>query len=364
MFKKKYLRRMVSALFSLFSLSLHAQSTNGRFSIRLSPNTEVNVNSTLSTSAVAGIRVVAALPDSTTIGYLSKPADNATIKLVPQGNISSWLQSYVSQQYGSSFNSNGKQLLWLIERLSISSNTVATRAFTRVKAGLYEAVGQQLTLLSTPDTLVTTTILAGDSTTYSSAVTAAMQVLYARSLAALSNVALQAPRSSVKYTVASALTALTGTLNFSILRDSIYKQGIYTSFEEFKANSPSIPNGVVVVDGNDSTRMKIAQAVDSSLQEVPNAWGVCINKELYVLKTGKLIPIEIANNSIVISRFQDPNVRKNQAIYWRRFLGVQTGDVNPFSRDHSYGASGVVTSQQADSPEATGIDLETGELSF
>ena len=53
--------------------------------------------------------------------------------------------------------------------------------------------------------------------------------------------------------------------------------------------------------------------------------------EQYVYIDGQLIPIEKSGRGIIVSRFQKPEVRQNQAIYWRNLMS-NNKDTNPFDR--------------------------------
>lgn len=86
--------------------------------------------------------------------------------------------------------------------------------------------------------------------------------------------------------------------------------------------------------------------------------------EQYVYTEGQLIPIEKSGKGIIISRFQKPEIRRNQAIYWRNLMG-STADTNPFGRSQNKKAKKhKALSGKKEQPVATSIDVETGELLF
>lgn len=88
-----------------------------------------------------------------------------------------------------------------------------------------------------------------------------------------------------------------------IVSDSIYKKGIYRSFEEFKYNNPSITEFSA-----EKSRLWIKDNVTGAKRKVKNkdkVWGFCDGKQVYVLWR-KYNPIEIIDR---YSYFQERGVR-------------------------------------------------------
>ncbi len=97
---------------------------------------------------------------------------------------------------------------------------------------------------------------------------------------------------------------------------------------------------------------------DSTLQELPSVVAVCLNGELYACRNQRIIAIERTNNAMLISRYRDPDLRTNQAMYMRGILRDSPGNENPFSKEY------LCTKPGYQDIVATCIDLDTGDLSF
>jgi len=116
-----------------------------------------------------------------------------------------------------------------------------------------------------------------------------------------------------------------------ILKDTAYHDGIYTTFNEFKNNAPAITRFYATIDDKDKA-VKLYQLMpDSTSKLIENAWGVSVNNELYFYSAGQLYPIEKAGNGFYIAKYLEPRTRRNQAIYWRKYIGKWQGDENPYN---------------------------------
>jgi hypothetical protein len=149
-------------------------------------------------------------------------------------------------------------------------------------------------------------------------------------------------------------------------------QGAYASFEEFVNNSPSVTGPLwATADtaaGNGHVRLYTMEP-DSSWRPLTTVWGICFGgNELYKYENGLLVPIEKSGNGFILSRYQLPALRKNQALYWRRLAAnAWRHDTNPFDRSKSLVVKSFAAGAQlrtAYQPVATCIDMTTGELGF
>ncbi|WP_153799692.1 hypothetical protein [Foetidibacter luteolus] len=157
-----------------------------------------------------------------------------------------------------------------------------------------------------------------------------------------------------------------------IITDTQYYSGVYLNFEEFKNNQPSIPYVIAKVDEKDSVSFIIyKQLSDSTFEKIESAWGICIRNEIYVLDKGLLIPIEKKDTSFFASATIDPEVRKNQAVFWRRSMkNINSKDCNPFSKMASSNneSESNTTIQRKGEAEAKldygKLDMFSGKLNF
>ena len=84
--------------------------------------------------------------------------------------------------------------------------------------------------------------------------------------------------------------------NHPILKDSVYADGIYTTFAEFRNNTPAITRFYSAIDEQTKAVMLYQIMPDSSSKLLEKAWGVSVNNELYFYYTGQLYPIEKSAN--------------------------------------------------------------------
>jgi hypothetical protein len=341
-------KNIIMALLCFVAQKLSAQPTN--------TDTIVSLNSSLVAEApaipIAGIKIATALPDTTTVGYIGKASQNATFRLIPSTAYTTWLQTFVESKYKNVFNNSGRQLVWVVKNLSISKDTAGNNIFVRLKADVASSTANNKFLLtSTVDTAIVAT---GSKTNYSLAIEEAIRALF--TVSANNNT----PISTDPLTLNDLISGAQQVYNIPILKENRYKRGVYTTFEEFKNNSPSITD--MIVKSGDKGSSKVYQMLaDSTFKEISNPWGICIANEQYAYTDGELIPIERSANNIVVSRFQKPEIRQNQAIYYRNLMSNNADNDNPFDRKRNKKAKRKVKNVQA---VATRIDIETGELTF
>lgn len=313
--------------FILLPVSLSAQQ---RVSLKTTATEAVQLS-----SPVSAVQVITSLSDSTSLGYKTG--------LSPDGNCTEWLQKYVSTQYKSSFTKEGRKLLWIVKDISVGNDVGNTDTWVlQLKADVYAATADNG---YNPLFSIDTVLVGAD---YSTIIKDGMQALFVRSAVTTADKKTSVP-------VSELVNKTRSKFNVKILKDSIYQQGIYLSFEEFKRNSPSLTN--VLLDQNSEGKVTVYQlSSDSVRTPVDNAWGISIRNELYALKDGHLIPLEHLSDGMVLSKFRAPGQRRNQGSFWRNYI-----DQNPFSEKIIFPVK--MSSVQAQ-PEATRIDMETGTLTF
>ncbi|WPV66933.1 hypothetical protein [Chitinophaga sp. LS1] len=315
---------------------------------------------------IAGIRTIT-VGNDTLIGYAPVQYGNETCKLMVECSYDKWLETFVENRFGGTYASQGKQLLWAIKHISITSDLSAQYFFTRLQATVYvNGDGTAYRQLFTTDT-VFTGIMNSDSN-YVAGLVNAMDGLYQQSVARLAKaerLTINAARQKV-FTVSDVINTASAEVVLPVMKDANVNEGIFTSYDAFTVNKPESSMGVWAVP--DTTKgagyVKVyTMGADSSVQQVTKIWGICLgDNELYKYEDGKLISIERDGEGIILSRYQEPKKRKNQAFYWRRLAANGwPNDTNPFCREQSV----FVKHGQGDQrPVATRIDMATGELSF
>jgi hypothetical protein len=307
---------------------------------------------------VSGISVMLCLSDSTSLGYVNSTESTEKVCALPDGNCSQWLQKYINAQYRSSFSRTGRQLLWVISDLNIGTDPNNKISQLKLKASAYLAEAAGYSPICTLDTIFT----KEQVTDYGKSVADAMNVLFAGSTgAALKTAAENAKKEGSIFSNKDELyNQQANRFNMPILKANNYQQGVYLSFEEFRKNKPSVFDIIAKADSTDQVTLYQLSA-DSTQIPITNAWGLSFNNELYMLENGKLIPVERSASSIALSRFKEPASRSNQAIFWRNYIGRQSGNNNPFKERKTASATKSVSPVYA---EATRVDMETGLLTF
>lgn len=343
---------IIIALLCFVTHKLSAQSTNADTVVSLSSSMPAKTP----TIPIAAITIATALPDTTIIGYIGQPDRNAAYRLMPATAFTNWLQTFVDSKYKNILDNTGRQLVWVIKNVSISKDSTGNNIYVRLKANVASSAADKKYLLTgIIDTVIITT---GAKAKYSIAVEEAIQALF--NISANNST----PISTDPLTLNDLISQAQQVYNIPVLKDSIYKRGVYTTFEEFKNNSPSIANATIRVDNKGNAAL-YQQLADSSSKEITSAWGICMSGEQYAYTEGQLIPIEKSGKAIIVSRFQKPEIRRNQAMYYRNVMSNNTSDANPFDRKHNKKAKKhKALSGKKEQPVATGIDMETGELIF
>jgi hypothetical protein len=150
-----------------------------------------------------------------------------------------------------------------------------------------------------------------------------------------------------------------GELNNKILLTNRYSPGVYTSFEQFLADAPAISIFRIKVNkGTGSVELYKISGQDSAGILVKNAWGISVGNELYKINKGKLLAIEKVGSCFMLSKFVDPKLRKNNAIFWRNNIGSRKGVKNPFDIEDVL----KTTSVKVQKIKLTHLDMNTGEL--
>lgn len=322
---------------------------------------------------ISGIDILQPGANNTTLGYIAATSGNETYRLLPEANNTGWLNTLVTQRYS---RPGGAPLTWVVRSVSVTTDTSGQYYFTHVKADVLKKgetnAYQKLMYVDT--------VLSGRLTNNNSFATGITDVLDAVYLASAKKVdavkknksRMQSADVLTEQTVeVTALEASEQPL-LPVITDNTVVRGAYASFEEFTNNTPSVTEGVwAEADaalGHGYVKL-FSMKKDSSIHQLTAIWGICFGgNEVYKYENGQLIPIEKSGNSFILSRYQDPALRKNQAMYWRRMATkVWADDTNPFDRNHAV----VINNNQAAKkvnadrqPMATCIDMVTGELAF
>lgn len=309
------------------------------------------------------IEVINNLPDSNNLGFIPSDILNDRKNIKPFGNITTWLQSFVNNQFSPNANSKADALLWVIQDLSIGKDSTQKEAksFVKLKADMYVGNESNYQLINTFDS---TWIEHGDADLGGMATMAFIELYKNSAEPTKGPGSIRFQQLPIKFTGTKndILVQVKGSHSDAILKADKYANGVYMSFNEFKNNTPSVSKFYAHVNPVNDKVALYKIAADSSSQIIQNAWGVSINNELYFYTEGQLYPIEKSGNTFYIAKYLEPRTRKNQAIYWRKIIGSKQGDTNPYNDAHVLRK--VVPTAKNVSLEATHLDFDQEDFVY
>lgn len=309
-------------------------------------------------SKVAAIEVLPVQWDTARLGFVQVGMANRRIEAVPALPFSQYIQQYVDQQYGSKLSPSGVHLLFAIKDVRINERTfqMNERGFARIKADAYiSRDGQQYALVQAFDTVMIRNgmdVTGRHDENIARALHFLLQTSIERGLPLLETQPSMQSKEAIK-------TAQLAALQIPILQDAAYVDGVYASFEEFKANKPSI-----TAFKAEKVKRNIRLFTDDAAHTpIENAWGFCTKGELYRTIGEAIIPIEKSGHGFVVSNYLQSAKRRNQAMFWSAVGGGMIGSAIASNAMKAYMVSSIpyITRQQ---PEATALDMETGELTL
>jgi hypothetical protein len=136
------------------------------------------------------------------------------------------------------------------------------------------------------------------------------------------------------------------------------KDGIYLSFLDFRENKPSITNFEIA-----QTKGAVVTAIeaDGSKRRIADYWGVVKNGEIYKYYKKRLLPLDKDGYGFTISSYVADYRRKNNAVMIGAVVGGVAGGLISESSNRLAKADAFPHLAE---PEATAIDMETGDLIF
>lgn len=306
------------------------------------------------------IEVLPVMWDTARLGFVQVGMANKKIEAVPALPYGQFLQDYINSQYSEQLSPGGAHLLWAVKDLRINEKSFAMneRGYARLKADAYiSADGKQYTLVAAFDTVVMRNGV--DVTTrHDENIARLLNMLLITSLDKGLPLLESHPATVSKEEVKAAQLA---ALRMPILDDASYTEGIYMSYDEFKANKPSI----TAFSAEKVKKKLVLYSLDANNNKVPveNAWGFCTKTELYKIDHKNMVPLEKSGNGFVISFYLREAKRRNNAIFMSALVGGAAGALiaGGYTKAFLVTAIPYITKQQ---PEATALDMNTGELTL
>lgn len=312
---------------------------------------------------ISDIQVIQMVRDSIRLGYALKGIDNQVVVLIPEKPLTYFLQEGIYKMYLNDFKEGGAQLLWVIKDLRLGEKSAFQEyAYTRFNADAY--ISNDL-ITYMPVCSIDTVFVAesGVDVTawHGEDIENAFRLLLKKSLKAGKEVLEQ----NIGGMSFEKIKELSRQEYIPVLDDKIYREGAYASFEEFLQNKPSIANYRLFVLGK-KKEVKFVRISEDGQTDTVNVWGFCKEGEIYKYHNNLLIPIEKQGNGFIISNYVEMANRRNGNM---AFVALFGGAVATFFVLSSADKALLVTSipyisKPKKQPEASCIDMKTGELSF
>ncbi len=312
--------------------------------------------------AIADISIMQNVRDSLRLGFVLKGPDNQVAEIITKKTLTPFLQDHIYELYEDDFKKGGVKMFWVIKDLRIGEKTskFAEYSYLRFNADAYISREDSIyNFIATIDTVFASSSGADVTAWHGAEIEDALKLLLKISIKN------DADKSFVR---GENLTKLQIVENGSmekllpILTAETYADGAYRTFNEFLNNSPSISNFEMSVV-NKNTLVCLAENKMDTL----NVWGLCKKGELYKFEEGALIPLEKYGKGFIISDFIKKVNRKNANAFAAAVIGGLAGSLlqSSLSNKRLFLVKTIpqITKKRMQ-PDATCIDMETGELSF
>ena len=292
--------------------------------------------------------------DSLVLGYYATQSnENARTAIVTPIGKEEWLRGNLGEAGQKAFANRGMKGLLVIN--DISAGRLTDGNYVRIKGVIYESPqgADNYSLVNTIDTLITDN--AGELKVLTATVAGALNT-------AATNNGNGIIRSGTKKGITRNEVIKTESGKYSFIGKTAFPTGIYMSYQEFRQGKPSFTQFFVETDtASGKVIVNSFTQTDSTMRPVPQAWAIAVANELYVLQNGVLIPAEAVGNNLVLSKYIDPDTRKNNGTFWRsnignRFSTHEAG--NPF--DNRYVIKLSNYRNRGISGEAVKLNADTG----
>ena len=308
--------------------------------------------------------------DSVTLGYVQKGVDGQVALLQPSKPLTAFLQDQFNKIYKDGFKPGGAVLLFVVKDLRVSERSFFSKqmAYTRVNADAYISFdGTGFLLAAAIDSVLLEPSGVDVTNWHGQRIENVFRLLLANTFKNAKFLDQQASQYSIK----QIGQTMKHDLDFPILNSLSYQEGLYKNFQEFLNDKPGTTNYLPVLI--DRKKLKFITANENNQMDTLQAWGICKEGEIYKYHEGSLVPIEKYRNGFIISdHVQKVNRRNSQRNSDMLFAGAVGGLVGALivsvvQSNRSSTPIQLVTSIpyiKKNYPEASCIDMKTGELTF
>ena len=313
--------------------------------------------------AVSDIRVIQLVRDSVRLGYTMKGLDNHIATMRPSKPLTEFLQDHVYKMYNSGLKDEGAIILWVVKDLRVGERTaLMEHSYLRFNTDAYISKdSNHYKWLCTIDTVFVTESGADLTAWHGDDIENALKLLLKRTLVAAKDT--PGPTAG-DMTIQQIIRNQNQQLDIPILVDNTYREGAYANFEEFRQNKPSIKDYQPV--NIDKNNLRFVSTGENNKVDTLAIWGLCRNNQIYKYDDGVLVPIEKQQNGFVISGYIQKANSRNSNIMFGAVVG---GALGALVASSGSGKMLLVRSipyitKSSKQPEASCIDMRTGELSF
>ena len=323
------------------------------------------------TLPVSDIRIAQMVKDSVIMGYALKGMDNYVVNLKMPKPLTDLLQRHIYRMYEDDFKKEGIKMFWVLKDLRMGEKTAFMEySYARFNMdGYISSDGVFYKKACTLDTVYVTESGGDVSKWHGDEIETAFGVFSKRVLRFAKDVLAG---NSEQKTVQEILSQPYRNTSHPILKDTLYNEGAYLSFEEFLQNKPSIQNYEPVLIGK--RNIKFTKTNPQGGIDTLNIWGLCKSGEIYRYSEETLIAIEKQGTGFIISDFIKNSNKHNRNLAFFSFMGgvaggVIGGTVVGLAATAAKNRLMLVKSipyinKPSKQPVASCIDMDTGEFSF
>ncbi|MEO6406701.1 MAG: hypothetical protein ABIY51_03755 [Ferruginibacter sp.] len=308
--------------------------------------------------------------DSLRLGYVQKGLGGQVATVKPSKHITAFLEDHFNKLYKKDFEKDGASLLWVVKDLRIAERTFFTKeyAYTRFDVDAYiSGVDNTFYKIAAIDTIF---VLGGaaDATAWHGE---NIESFFYQLLLKGFDFTKKGIVGVKPKTLSEIVSGYKKNDQLPILTEHIYTEGVYTDFEEFLQNKPSIIS--FETELTKEKQLKLWAVNGEQKTEITGAWGFSKFGEIYKLHELQPIAIQKLGNGFIISDYVEKASMRNSKLFFASFGGALTGGIvggvlagaavsgNKKNRLLLVSQYPYLKKRQ---PEATRIDMNTGEFTF
>lgn len=350
-----------ASLFLISCVSASAQQNNSLNFISSFKIKKLDIKKTNSQSVtLKGIKSIACIDhriDTMTLGFMQRQVENKKYFIQTRNKFENDITNYINTVTSLSDTNSNLSLLFIINKLwltdeirnTILQNSDETKPREFV-SGILARIDFVLTdginyyPLSRFDSVIT-----GNEYIYQFAEEYVGQAIY-QSLVKLSSVNLEGIQQRLKKVSLIHLTRYYNErINIEILKDTVYKKGIYKSFNEFKSNKPSITD--YEIEFGKTEDMIYEKNKNGSVISARDIWGFCDGTTIYIRSVDNFFPLYKLNTVFYV--YGAKSVVRSKQVRMGNFL------ISPLGAALDKGSKKIVYSIVLKPYQ---LDLENGTL--